>query len=164
MKQFASHHQGARGRLALAAVIAAVAMLLSLIASPSTAATVRHRTFASPDDAVKALVAAVRAHDEKELLLILGPGSRELISSGDEVADKTDRERFLSSYEQANRLERKSATTAVVHVGPDQWTMPIPIVKKGSRWAFDVGKGKNEILKRSTVCLPAGSSRADSPP
>ncbi len=35
-----------------------------------------------------------------------------------------------------------------MHVGPDQWTMPIPIVKKGSRWAFDVGKGKNEILKR----------------
>lgn len=148
MKQFASYHQGARGRLALAAVIAAVAMLLSLIASPSTAATVRHKTFASPDEAVKALVAAVKAHDGKELLLILGPGSKELVSSGDEVADKTDRERFLNSFEQANRLERKSATTAVVHVGPDQWTMPIPIVKKGSRWAFDVRKGKSEILKR----------------
>lgn len=148
MKQLASHPKVINGRPALWAFVAAVAMFMSLLASPSPAKTIQQKTFTSPDDAVKALVAAVKADDEKEMQLILGPGSRELISSGDEVADKADRERFLSSYEQANSLERKSATTAVVHVGPDKWAMPVPIVKKGSRWAFDARKGKSEILKR----------------
>jgi hypothetical protein len=36
----------------------------------------------------------------------------------------------------------------ILHIGADDWSMPIPIVKKGKSWGFDIGKGKKEILNR----------------
>jgi hypothetical protein len=109
---------------------------------------VQQKTFSSPDEAVKALVAAVRANDEKEMLAILGPASRELISSGDEVADKTGRERFLKAYDQLNTLQKESSDAMTLCIGSDNWPMPIPVVKKGNAWYFDAKKGKQEILNR----------------
>ncbi|GLI36801.1 DUF2950 family protein [Geobacter hydrogenophilus] len=147
MRVSASNHTCGTGWAMLACVVA-VAMIISVISTPSFAAQTRQKSFASPDNAVKALVTAVREGNEKELTLILGPGSKELISSGDEVADKTDREKFLAAYDRMNSLEHKSATTVILHVGPDNWPMPIPIVKKGGKWAFNIGTGKKEILKR----------------
>jgi hypothetical protein len=108
----------------------------------------QQKTFSSPDEAAKALVAAVRANDEKEMLAILGPGSRELISSGDEVADRAGRERFLGAYDRMNTLQKESAGSMTLCIGSDNWPLPIPIVKKGTAWVFDTKKGKQEILNR----------------
>lgn len=147
MKHKTSHHQGGKVLL-ISSIILTVAIVISVISPPSFAAGIRQKRFTSPDDAVKALVAAVKGENEKELSLILGPGSKELISSGDKVADRTGREKFLAAYEQMNSLERKSATTTILHVGPDGWPLPIPIVKKAKTWGFDITTGKREILKR----------------
>jgi hypothetical protein len=145
---FALHPKGGKGRLVLPACVIAVAILFLVASSNSLAAGTSQKRFSSPEEAVKSLVAAVRANDEKEMLAILGPGSKELISSGDEVADMAGRKKFLESYDQVNTLEQKSANTMVLHVGADNWPMPIPIVKKGTTWVFDTGKGKQEILNR----------------
>ncbi len=104
--------------------------------------------FNSPEEAVESLINAVRAHDLNRMLSLLGPGSRELISSGDEASDRTDREKFLEAYTEMNKLQKKSANTVILTVGTDNWPMPIPIVKKGSLWFFDTQKGKQEILNR----------------
>ena len=61
--------------------------------------------FASPEAAVEALVAAARADDLKTMQAILGPGSGELISSGDSVADNLSREKFVAAYEEKHALE-----------------------------------------------------------
>ena len=145
---FALHLNGRNGRLVLLACVIAVAILFLWASSNSLAAGTSQKRFSSPEEAVKSLVAAVRANDEKEMLAILGPGSKELISSGDEVADMAGRKKFLESYDQMNTLEQKSANTTVLHVGADNWPMPIPIMKKNTTWVFDIGKGKQEILNR----------------
>ena len=137
-----------RGWLFLLACAFTVVIFLSATATDSIAARVRQKSFQSPDEAVKALVAAIKADDEKEMLAILGPGSRELISSGDSVADRAGRDKFINSYEQKNSLEAKAASTTILHVGSDDWTMPIPIVKKPGGWIFDITKGKKEVLNR----------------
>ena len=51
---------------------------------------------------MKSLITAVRANDMEEMLAILGPGSRELVFSGDDVADSTGREKFLKAYDRMN--------------------------------------------------------------
>ncbi|MBI5640833.1 MAG: DUF2950 domain-containing protein [Nitrospirae bacterium] len=135
------------GLTALICVLAA-ALLLHCTSLVSFAAGITQKNFPSPEEAVKSLVSAVRESDIKKMSAVLGPGSEELISSGDVVADRAGREKFLRAYDQLNSLERQSAVTAVLHIGPDQWTLPIPIVKKGKTWAFDVRKGKKEILNR----------------
>jgi Protein of unknown function (DUF2950) len=134
------------GMLLTSLIVASV--LLTGATSVLCAAQSVQRNFSSPDDAVKSLVDAVRAHDYKEMLAILGPQSKELISSGDEAADRTGREKFIKAYDAKNTLQRESAVKMILCVGADNWPMPIPIVKKGSAWVFDIRKGKQEILNR----------------
>jgi hypothetical protein len=130
--------------------IAAMAMLLigAAGAQAAGAASPAQRTFASPEEAVQALVAAVKVADTKALAAILGPESGPLIRSGDKVADKQARERFVHAYEQANKLEQPTGTRAVLVIGQDEWPLPIPVVKEGDTWRFDTAAGKQEILNR----------------
>jgi len=131
----------------LTCVIAAV-LFFHADSTSSFAAGIRQKSFPSPEEAVKSLVAAVRADDMKGLRVILGPGSEALISSGDDAADRVGREKFLKAYDQKNSLVATSAGKTVLHIGEDDWSMPIPVVKKATKWFFDVRAGKQEILNR----------------
>ena len=111
-------------------------------------ADAQQKTFKSPEEAVKALVNAVKAGGTKELLAIFGPAGKDLISSGDEVADKAGRERFVKSYEEMNNLVRETDSKMTLVVGKEEWPLPIPIVKKGETWFFDTMAGKEELLNR----------------
>jgi len=147
MNRVISHKRENRAWLLLTCLFC----LLILLAGTSPvlyAAQSAQQSFPSPDEAVKALVVAVRANDVKALLSILGPESRALISSGDEAADRTGRDKFLKAFNVANTFQQESADEMTLCVGADSWPMPIPIVKKGSLWMFDVRKGKQEILNR----------------
>ncbi|MEW6002797.1 MAG: DUF2950 domain-containing protein [Nitrospirota bacterium] len=135
-------------RLILIACLIAVVITLLVAVPASQAAGKTQKSSSSPEEAVKSLVAAVRANDMEEMMAILGPGSRELISSGDEVADMAEREKFLNAYDQMNTLQQESPDKMTLRVGTDNWPMPIPIVKKGARWVFDIREGKQEILNR----------------
>jgi len=132
-----------RGLVAALAALAAVAM------NPAAAAGKgqQQQTFASPEEAAKAVIAAAKAGDSKALSAIFGPGSEKVLQSGDKVADKDARERFAKAAEEANALE-KSGAKAILTVGKDKWPFPVPIVKAESGWQFDVNAGKEEILNR----------------
>jgi hypothetical protein len=124
-------------------VVTAVMFTYSL----SFAAAAQQKSFSSAEDAVKAAVAAARKDDEKELAAIFGPGSEELLRSGDAVADKQRRADFLKAYDEKNRLVTEGENTILV-VGKTDWPLPIPLVKKDNGWVFDAAKGKKEVLNR----------------
>ena len=125
-----------------------VFLLIFAFVPDSRAAEVKQTRFPSPDAAVQALVAAARTDDLKTMQAILGPGSEELISSGDSVADNAGRDKFVAAYKQKHALEARTAEIMILHIGVDDWTMPIPIVKQGESWGFDIGQGRQEILNR----------------
>jgi Protein of unknown function (DUF2950) len=129
------------------ALLVAAAFLALVGSGLSQAETVKQRSFASPEDAIKAMVEALKANDVKALEAILGPGSKELVSSGDPVADRSGREKFVKLYEEKNRLEQ-TGDKAVLSIGNEDWPSPIPIVKKDGLWHFDATAGKEEILAR----------------
>jgi hypothetical protein len=129
------------------AVLVTLAFLALVVCAPSLAATAKQRTFVSPEEAVKTMVEALKSNDVKALEAIFGPGSRDLISSGDPVADKAGRERFLQLYNEKNRLEQ-TADKAVLYIGNQDWPSPVPIVKKDGLWHFDAKAGMEEILAR----------------
>jgi len=79
---------------------------------------------------------------------VLGPHGKDLISSGDEVADEELRKRLIVQYDVKNRIEMVSDSRAVLSVGEDDWPLAIPIVKKGQRWLFDSKGGREEVLNR----------------
>lgn len=132
-------------RLGLAAALALVCSLgFAAEAGKKPAA---QKTYGSPEEAAKELVAAIKARDRKAAAAILGPGSREVLDSGDKVADRQAGERFVRAYDQASKLEKKG-DKAVLAVGKDAWPFPVPIVKSASGWRFDMREGREELLNR----------------
>ena len=109
---------------------------------------VKQKSFQSPEEAVKTLFDAAKAGDTKEMLAIFGPAGKEVISSGDEVADKAARERFVKAYEAMNKLEKETDKKVTLIVGNHDWPYPVPVVKKGETWIFDTMAGKEELLNR----------------
>ena len=105
------------------------------------------KSYASPEEAVKDLIAAAKAGDAKALAAILGADAKSILQSGDAVADKQGREGFVRSYEEASKLD-KTGDKAVLNTGKDAWPFPIPIVKDGTGWRFDTKAGKEELLNR----------------
>src|SRR5205085_2770861 len=67
----------------------------------------RQTTFASPEDASRALFAAVQRHDERAVTEILGAGT-DLVSSDDKVQDTLNRERLVQKYEDMHRMVKET--------------------------------------------------------
>lgn len=122
-------------------------------AQPQTEASARalaaeQQNFASAEDAATALITALQADDTTALLKILGPGGEKLVVTGDPVAAKASRDRFLASYMQSHVLETQPDGSVTIVVGDNGWPMPIPIVKLDGRWRFDARTGAQEIVDR----------------
>jgi hypothetical protein len=122
-------------------------LVLALSLPIAVRATETGETFASPEEAVAALVAAADAKDTNALHAIFGPGVVEL-ANPDQVQAANERAAFAKSLNQAARIQHESDTRCVLEVGDNHWPMPIPIVKTNNRWFFDTAAGKEEILNR----------------
>jgi hypothetical protein len=83
----------------------------------------------------------------KGVMAILGPEEEDILSSGEEVADKADRERFLKKHQERVDLVKDRDRVSVI-LGNDSFPFAIPIVKKGEGWVFDTKAGKEEVLNR----------------
>src|SRR5688572_39225 len=97
---------------AMKAGIAALCAAALLATGSATAADSKQKAFGSPEEAVKALVAA--AGDAKAVLAVLGPEAKALINSGDAVADRAARERFLKAYGEASKLMKSGDDMALL--------------------------------------------------
>jgi hypothetical protein len=129
--------------------LAAVAILAtSCFAAHSVAQQPGQKTFSSPEEASAALIAAMQSNTEKELLAILGPDARQIVSSGDETQDAESRANFVQRYQEMHRLVKEPDGTTTLYIGAMNWPTPIPLVNKGNSWYFDTEAGKREILFR----------------
>jgi hypothetical protein len=117
-------------------------------ATSGRAAGAAQREFATPEQAVDALLSATRAEEPESLLAILGPRGAQLIHSGDPVADREGRERFAAAYDQAHHIEYEGSKEAVLFVGTEDWPLPIPLVHDSRGWRFDTRAGEQQIIDR----------------
>lgn len=130
------------------AVIVAVSVAVVTFVLPISAQEVKQKVFGSPEEAMKALAETVRAGDTKGMTAILGPEGEDIISSGDEVADKNAQEQFVKAYQERVDYVKEKEDRVSVILGNDYWPFPIPIVKKGEGWVFDTKAGREEVLNR----------------
>jgi hypothetical protein len=104
--------------------------------------------YATPEEAVTAFVAALQKDDSSDLKKILGPGTDDLLSSGDPVADKDARADFVASYQEKHAINADGENKMVLVVGNEDWPMPIPLVKNDGKWVFDGKAGAEELINR----------------
>ncbi len=123
-------------------------LVLLMVAAPGATIDSQAKVFKTPAEAVQALSAAAQENNTDDLLNIFGPSGKELVSSGDDVADQKERTRFVASYQRGHRVVPDGAGQYTLVVGTSSWPLPIPIVKNGRGWSFDAEKGKQEILFR----------------
>jgi hypothetical protein len=104
--------------------------------------------FASDDEAMGAMLAAVKAQDHEQVHLLLGPAWKELMS-GDKVEDGNAFQEFAQRADERSRLQKQDDETSILYVGNDDWPFPIPMAKTpDGKWFFDTEAGKTEILAR----------------
>ncbi len=133
----------------LTGVMSLIFAVVALAASTAIAGgQAEQKGFATPQQAVAVLVNAVKDDNDYELLAVLGPDLMDLISSGDKVADKAGRAKFLQAYEEKNNFEQVKEDNAVLLIGKKDYPFPIPIVRQEDTWFFDTQAGKEEILNR----------------
>ncbi len=105
------------------------------------------QTFATPEAAVAALVAATTAEDTNAFRAIFGPVGVE-IENPDRVQAANELRAFNAAVQQHKQIVRESATRCVLEIGTNAWPFPIPIVLRNGKWFFDTEAGKEEILNR----------------
>ncbi len=113
----------------------------------ATAGCASARTFATPEDAMVAVADIAGKGDTKAIDEIFGPGATEVIYSGDSVADHEDGLRVGEMIR--DRVEIiEGENEAIAFVGEDGWPFPIPLVRAGGGWQFDLAAGRDELLSR----------------
>jgi hypothetical protein len=123
----------------------------ALIAAPmfsSSASGQTGRHFASPEEAVKALVSAVKAGSVADLVTILGAEGKELIESSDPATARQNRQVFTVAMRERWRLEDAAPNKKTLVIGNEDWPFPVPLVKEESGWRFDTVAGKEEVIAR----------------
>jgi Protein of unknown function (DUF2950) len=104
--------------------------------------------FETPNDAASALVSAVRKGAPNAILTVLGRNGRDIVSSGDNVADAEMRQRFLVAYDEQNQIAMDGHSKAILVIGKEAFPFPIPLVRVDRHWRFDTVAGRQEILYR----------------
>jgi hypothetical protein len=104
--------------------------------------------FKSPEEAVKALAEAIEARDDARSEAMFGKGWREMLGSGDPVADREDALHVREMILEKVVFEDIEGNRKVLVIGNVGWPFTIPLVKEGELWRFDVKAGAEELLNR----------------
>jgi hypothetical protein len=119
-----------------------------LLSGPAKTSAAEQQTFATPTEAVQALLKAAQDGNQEEMLAVFGDDGKDLVYSGDAVQDKKGMEGFVKAYKTKHALVEQDAKTEILQVGASNWPMPIPIVNDGGKWRFDTAAGKEELVYR----------------
>lgn len=134
----------------LAASVFTAALLIGSLSKPFLyAENNKQKAFVSPEQASEALFEAIETNNTRGMLSILGSEAKDVVFSGDDVADRSARERFTKLYRETNRVDiTDNGRRAVLSVGWNDWPFPIPLTKEAGFWYFDTPAGKQEIVNR----------------
>jgi hypothetical protein len=127
---------------ALAAALVA-ATFAGGLAVASTAQA--QQAFKTPEAAADALVDGLARNDDAQVKTVLGPDFRRYIPA--EATSANDRTNFLEAWSRGHKVVT-AGDSAMVEVGTNGWTLPIPLVKAASGWQFDTKAAPAEMRTR----------------
>jgi hypothetical protein len=116
--------------------------------SGASQSPVEHRAFATAEEAVEALLNAVRSDTADDLLALFGPQGRELLESSDLATFRHNRQVFRVAARERWQLVDEGANRKTLVIGYEQWPFPVPLAKDLAGWRFDTAAGKEEIIAR----------------
>ncbi|HTC91970.1 MAG TPA: DUF2950 domain-containing protein [Terriglobales bacterium] len=136
-----------RAPLVLGVVLLQMALFSGIFAVAAQNDAAGEKLFATPEDAMQALVDAAKTKDQAALTAIFGPARSKLLS-GDPVEDNNALQHFSENLEKSAKLAKVDDARFTLQVGEENYPFPIPIVKQGDQWRYDTKAGMEEILNR----------------
>jgi len=124
-----------------------VALMAAAVLFPALSSANAQQVFPTPEEAATALAGAVRSGTTRDLLNVLGRDAADIMFSGDKVADREAREKFVGAYDTRHNVVIEGEK-AVVVVGSGDFPLPIPLTRQKDGWKFDTAAGRLEILYR----------------
>lgn len=104
--------------------------------------------YATPQDALDAMMSALEARDRDSLLVTFGPEASDLIFSDDPQEDRANRNVILALHDQGFRFAPREEGGVEILLGEEGWPFPIPLVSSDAGWSFDIEAGREEVLNR----------------
>jgi hypothetical protein len=126
----------------------AIICTLSLLVPAAHAGGAGPQTFATPEEAVRALIETVKAGKLDALVVLFGPEGRQLVDTSDAPTAQRNREVFVAAIAEGWQLADKGPDRKELVLGNEAWPFPVPIVKTTAGWSFDATAGREEILDR----------------
>lgn len=123
-------------------------LLVPLLALSLASAAADQRTFATPEAAVDAVIAALKANDEAALISIFGEQHKNLVVTGDPANDAAAHADAAAQLAAFHALEERGNDRRILLMGPQAWPVPIPLVRQGGAWRFATEEGAEEMLNR----------------
>jgi hypothetical protein len=104
--------------------------------------------YSSPQDALEALLVAIKGNDEQALLVIFGRKHEKLIVVTDKVARGEGLANLYEASQQKKTWLEEGEDKLILILGNKAWPFPIPLVKVAGGWQFDAAQGAEEIINR----------------
>jgi DUF2950 family protein len=134
-------------RSIMSSIIRRLALLL-LVALPVASLAAEQQTFATPEEAVDALMTALKADDDAAMLAIFGESHKNLVVTPDRAANSAMRAEVLARMQAYRKLGDAGPDKRTLFIGDEAWPVPIPLVRSGTRWRFATEDGEAEIFNR----------------
>ena len=123
-------------------------VLLVLLVLPTASMAAEQRTFATPEEAVEALMSALKADDDAAMLAIFGEDHKSLVVSPDRAANSVTRAEVLRRMQEFRTLQDAGEDRRMLYIGDQAWPVPIPLVRSDGRWRFATEEGEDELINR----------------
>ena len=104
------------------------------------------KAYPSAEAAADAFTDALRKVDRKALGVVLGANYKQYVRT--DGLDRADIEAYLAAWDKQHKVNIEGDDKAVIAVGEQGWTMPIPIAKRKGGWQFDLVAGADEMRTR----------------
>jgi hypothetical protein len=124
---------------------ALIVMIGLLMASATTQAQRVQQVFKTPQAAMEEFGYAVKNKDDLLFRFMLGEDYKSLIPA----PTKEDYQRFVAAWEKSHSIVMDTPQLAHIGVGEKGWTLPIPLVKQGADWRFDLDLAAQEMRQRT---------------
>jgi hypothetical protein len=127
--------------------VLALALGLALAAPSMAQQAAKLQGFPTAEAAADALTDAVRKNDRKAMANLWGTDWHDFVPGTDDDVQRR-RATYLAAWDESHKLVLSGDSKAVIEVGKKGWTLPVPIVKDGAEWRFDIAAGLKEMVLR----------------
>jgi hypothetical protein len=113
-------------------------------------ACVAQERYDSPEAAAKAVIDAANNHDPAEIMRVLGPNAKQILSCGNPGQDRAEQDEFVREANAKHRIQVSSLdqNRAILSIGDEDWPFPVPLVRSNGKWSFDASEAPVEIRAR----------------